>query len=1446
MIFHFRFTILLLCFFCIAAAATAGNAPGGKRILWINTYSADDPWCRSLMSGFQEALKQAAVTGEYEIFDLGIRYQLEGAIAEADQKALTEMLATKPYDLVVTTDTNAGNLFLDKRLQSSGRTPVLLIAYSGIAPLAERIPLNSGITGVQLADNLEENVRLAQRLRPDLKEVALVMEAVHGGKEIPKIPQRIQAKLGVTIRVIGGDEFSTEKMLGIVAELPKDTLLLFNSWMSAQETLAEHSYTVLPRIEESFPGLILGKYDAYLRYGSMGGAVQQGRDVGRQSGAMALLLLGGVPPGSIPVEESKPVICLNQTSIKGLGIPLANAPKETVWVNIPPSFFRKYTVHLGALGIIALVVLGAYTATLRVKRRLQLKNEVLFQHLPSRVFVFDRQGGVVYAHLPEHESKAIRSVKELPEKIARIFEETIEQVFADGKDEIRLYRLNNQQRRTQFIRLPENNPFQQDVVMAISSDVTELHNANLEAKRLSDRLRLTLDSIGDGVITTDTEGRITSVNPIAVRLTGFFPEEATGRKHEEVFHIVNALDGKPVSSPIEQALATGEIVHLANHTVLISRDGTRYHVADSAAPILEGGKVAGGVLVFRNVTEDYNQRNQLRVQASALYTAMKIAKFNYFRLNPQGVLISASTDAFLPLDENKRPLPSHNWADPEFVEPLEAQWKALLTGESDHLYQVYSSSLSGEKQYFEVRMEKSFNDITGETELCGVIQDITEARRNEMLYRDNLNLFQTVVEHLPGFLFVKDIDNEFRFLVCNTRFEELMGHTSAELIGHRDRDFFVDENGLCKIEEDDKKLVAEGKTIDVFESFTNSAGRFYAMRTVKKLLLKSDGTRLLLGMGVDLTREYQLEQKQLETIKTLNEYITSERILYQLLSGIMLTESFDAAINEMLKLIGESLDADRCYVFRYRDAECTLSSNVYEWSRAPEYSLFDRMQDVDMGAYPEFTKLMFNRQPLALDDTAKPPPPFTDEFETLHSLNVKSILGSGIWIDNKLYGFIGMDFDRQPKVFTDCDRHTATGIGSLFQLAYDRAKQRKLLEDSLDEQKRQKHELEITMEKVLAADRAKSFFLATVSHELRTPLNAIIGFSELMRHDHLDRTLQEEYLQSIGFAGSTLLNLVNDVLDLSKLEAEQMSLSPTETDVAALAKEVASVFKLKALEKGLEFRVELSKLPYLLLMDALRLRQILLNLLGNAFKFTTAGYVELYARFVPAENRKTGTLTLRVSDTGIGISKETQANIFDPFVQDTVTRGKRVFEGSGLGLAITKRLLDKMGGRIMLASEPGVGTSFTVEIDNVEYTSKSETVPAPAAAIREMTEALRVLIVDDVPVNLQVLGAMLKRMKVETVKAGSAADALKQLRGDRNFSAILTDIWMPETNGIELARLIRSNPDTAGIPIVAVTADTQVTPEDAKTFDAILSKPITIDSLGRLFQKIARGSSKGA
>jgi len=384
-----------------------------------------------------------------------------------------------------------------------------------------------------------------------------------------------------------------------------------------------------------------------------------------------------------------------------------------------------------------------------------------------------------------------------------------------------------------------------------------------------------------------------------------------------------------------------------------------------------------------------------------------------------------------------------------------------------------------------------------------------------------------------------------------------------------------------------------------------------------------------------------------------------------------------------------------------------------------------------------------------------------------------------------------------------------------------------------------KRKLETAMEQALAADRAKSYFLATMSHELRTPLNAVLGFSELLQSSDVSQEDQIDYLRSINCAGSALLNLINDVLDLSKLEADQMNIAPVKTDLSQLAEEIVSVFQLKAKQKNIELILKVTGAPHPVYVDHLRIRQILLNLVGNAIKFTHQGGVTVSIDFQPAVTGGAGNLDIQVADTGIGISEEQLKKIFDPFFQAEATRGNRVYEGSGLGLAISMRLVQRMGGFIEAASKPEQGSSFTVRLKNVQYEIGGRTAVSERPYLERSPILLRVLLVDDVPMNLKVLQAMLRKLNIESICAESGSRALEILKEDRNFKFILTDLWMPEMDGEQLANAVRSGFDSPGLKVVAVTADTEAKNSfSTENFDDILSKPVTLENLRTMFSRL--------
>lgn len=363
---------------------------------------------------------------------------------------------------------------------------------------------------------------------------------------------------------------------------------------------------------------------------------------------------------------------------------------------------------------------------------------------------------------------------------------------------------------------------------------------------------------------------------------------------------------------------------------------------------------------------------------------------------------------------------------------------------------------------------------------------------------------------------------------------------------------------------------------------------------------------------------------------------------------------------------------------------------------------------------------------------------------------------------------------------------------------------------------------------------AKSYFFSTVSHDLRTPLNAIIGFSELLEMGVADEAERTRYLSSIRSSSRVLMDLINDVLDLSKLEAGKMEIETEPTDLWTLVEEIRSAFALEASRKGLFLEVDLAGCCARHELDPQRIRQVLFNLVGNAVKFTEKGGITIRVRQRPCAAEGCCGLELAVSDTGCGIAQTDQAKLMMPFVQ---VHGQGRHGGTGLGLAICRQLAQRMGGELTLRSLYGAGSTFTLSLPQVKIVTATEAAPAPAPVVKPPVvckRAKRVLVVDDSSVNLAVLRALLERCGCrDIVTAADGREALAYLlNAERPFDLVLTDLWMPDMDGDALVRAIRANPKFDGLPVYAVTADVEAQ-KDYMTvgFTGLLLKPLTLASL---------------
>jgi two-component system sensor histidine kinase/response regulator len=527
------------------------------------------------------------------------------------------------------------------------------------------------------------------------------------------------------------------------------------------------------------------------------------------------------------------------------------------------------------------------------------------------------------------------------------------------------------------------------------------------------------------------------------------------------------------------------------------------------------------------------------------------------------------------------------------------------------------------------------------------------------------------------------------------------------------------------------------------------------------------------------------------------------------ISRVLLDRDLHAAIAFTLEVIGKFLNVDRVSIFKSFDRESF--GMTYQWCDDGIESFIETRRQLLFANYPWLHQKIEQGKPFQVENIENLPIEAIAEKNECESQGIKSLLNVPITHGERIIGSISLDSVFSSRIWTADDINLLKLVGELISSAQVRYE----AEEQLKEAK----------EVAEVANRAKSEFLANMSHELRTPLNAILGFAQLMnRDDSLDRHLKEN-IEIIYNSGEHLLNLINDILDMSKIEAGKISFQENSFDLHNLLRSLINLFEIKASEKKLKLVLDTNKnLPQHISTDESKLRQVLINLLSNAIKFTKRGSVILRVREQGVGNREQkinnsytptpphpytptpNTLTFEVEDTGAGIAAEEIESIFQPFVQSEV--GIKSSGGTGLGLPISQRFIRLMGGEINVASEPNKGTIFQFSIP-VRFTEsvavqKQQTQPKVIGLVSGQHN-YRLLLVDDKWESRKLLKQLLAPIGFEVKEAENGQQAV-DLWFDWEPHLIFMDMQMPVINGYEATQQIKSHLKGQATVIIALTA----------------------------------------
>ncbi|WP_397571602.1 PAS domain S-box protein [Schlesneria sp. T3-172] len=959
-------------------------------------------------------------------------------------------------------------------------------------------------------------------------------------------------------------------------------------------------------------------------------------------------------------------------------------------------------------------------------------------------------------------------------------------------------------------------------------------------------LRVTLASIGDAVIATDTSGRVTLLNPVAEGLTGWTIAEAQGRPLDEVFVICNEQTRRTVENPVEKVLRDGAVVGLANHTILIAKNGDEHPIDDSAAPIRnEAGNMIGVVLVFRDVTEHRRAERELKASEARKSAILETALDGIVTMDHQGKVVDFNSAAEKAFGYSRSEIVGQPMADflvpvalrQQFYEGLE---RYLQTGIGAHVGQRHELSAlnaDGTETPFEVSITRSTSE--GLPLFTAYLRDIRDRKRSEAVLRGQKRVLELLVQGAP----LPDVldalcevmeGNAEDNLVAMVQLASSDGKRLRATAGRRvPADYFRAMDGIvigpdagaCGLAafrgeatlvadlanenvtvENRELALAHGLTAGWITPIHSSEGKVLGTFAVyfPNRRQPTEGERQLVDV-LTSTASVAIERRRAEA--AVRESEKTARFLAEASASLAVLEDFDSTLQKVASLAVphfadwatvDLVEADgvlrRVAVAHVDPVRVALAHEVHRRFSGDQISTRGAWNVIRTGraeVVPEISEELLRQS--VKDDEA---------FHVLRELGLKSYLGVPLKVRGRIIGVVTFIGAESGKRYTEVDLVTAQDLADRASIAIENTRMYRELID---------------------ADRRKDEFLATLAHELRNPLAPIRNSLQILKMPQVDEATARQSREMMERQVHHLVRLVDDLLDLSRVMRGKIELRKEAVELASIVARAVETARPLIDSQGHRLEISLPEESLVIDGDPVRLTQVVGNLLTNSAKYTDAGgHIHLTIR------REGDLAVLSVKDTGIGIAPEMLPRVFELFVQaDHATT--KAQGGLGIGLTLVKNLVEMHGGSVSVTSEGlGQGSEFTVRLllmnrqqqngDDSNHTADGAEVPHARH---------RVLVVDD---NQDAALSLTMLLRLHGHEVQVAHDGLSALKLAETFhpAVIFLDIGMPGMDGYEVARRIRKNPEMKGTVLTALTGWGQL--EDRRRtaeagFDYHLVKP---------------------